>query len=62
VALPFKQREDIARALGLIGEREARKLAVETGAVGVGRDPDYRRGGGDSLEYAIALRAWLHRC
>ncbi len=53
--LSFKQRATVARALGLRSKDEAFKLATETGAAGVDGDPDYRRGGGDTLRYRIAL-------
>jgi hypothetical protein len=60
--LPFSQRVAIARKLGLDsiydGEDEAEKLAKETGAWGVGDDPDYDDAqraalGGDTLQYRI---------
>jgi hypothetical protein len=54
--LPFKQRAEVARALGLAGDEEAAKLATETGATGVGDDPDYRAGGGDTVTYRVPLR------
>ena len=48
--LPLAERIEIAAALGA-GE----DLAKETGAVGVGSDPDYEHGGGDSVVYDVAL-------
>lgn len=48
--LPYEQRVAIARALGA-GE----DLAREAGAHGVGGDPDYATGGGDSLRYEVPL-------
>ncbi len=48
--LPPAQRLAIARALGA-GE----DLVREAGAHGVGEDPDYVTGGGDSLRYEIPL-------
>jgi hypothetical protein len=63
--LPLGERVAIAKALGA-GE----DLARETGAHGVGDDPDYREGGADSLRYevplallggrAVAVQATLH--
>ncbi len=53
--LPLAERTAIARKLGV---KDAEKLAVEVGPVGVAAsDKDYRRGGGDSLEYAVDLAA-----
>ncbi|MDJ0627422.1 MAG: hypothetical protein QNJ44_04100 [Rhodobacter sp.] len=60
--LSFDERVAIAVALGLPdtpnrfgGESEAHKLAMETGAFGVGDDPDYVTGGGDTVVYRIPL-------
>lgn len=47
--LPFEQRVRIANALGSKGEA----LAEDTGSVGVGDDPDYVTGGGDTITYDI---------
>ncbi len=51
--LPLPQRIAIARALGAGAD-----MAEDTNAVGVGNDPDYRSGGGDSLRYRIPLTAF----
>ena len=48
--LPLDERVEIATAFGA-GE----DLARETGTVGVGSDPDYEQGGGDSVVYDVAL-------
>jgi hypothetical protein len=48
--LPLAQRVEISRALGAGAD-----MAEDTDAVGVGDDPAYREGGGDSLRYRIAL-------
>jgi hypothetical protein len=48
--LPLRQRIAIAKALGAHED-----LARESGAHGVGADPDYVTGGGDSLVYEIDL-------
>jgi hypothetical protein len=48
--LPLPERIAIARALGA-GE----DLARDTSPVGVGNDPDYRQGGGDTLRFEIPL-------
>jgi hypothetical protein len=48
--LPLARRVAIARALGAQDD-----LARESGAHGVGSDPDYVHGGGDSLLYEIDL-------
>jgi len=53
--LPVEQRVAIAKRLGLVDDGEARKLAHETGAQGVGDDPDYVTGGGDTVRYRVAL-------
>ncbi len=52
--LDMKAREDISTALGA-----DKDMAEEAGAMGVGNDPDYVRGGGDSLTYRVKL-AELH--
>jgi len=49
-SLALDDRREIARALGADDE-----LAVDVGATGVGDDPDYVSGGGDSLVYRIPL-------
>jgi hypothetical protein len=48
--LGVEDRKVIAAALGA-GE----ELALETGSYGVGDDPDYQTGGGDSFAYAVPL-------
>ena len=48
--LPLEQRIEIAEKLGA-----HRNLAEETGAWGVGDDPDYRSGGSDSLVYKVKV-------
>jgi hypothetical protein len=48
--LPLPDRISIARALGA-GE----DLARDTSPVGVGDDPDYRQGGGDTFRFEIPL-------
>jgi hypothetical protein len=48
--LPLAQRVEISRALGAGAD-----MAEDTDAVGVGDDPAYREGGGDSLRYRITL-------
>lgn len=48
--LGVEDRKVIAAALGA-GE----ELALETGSYGVGDDPDYQTGGGDSFVYAVPL-------
>lgn len=48
--LPLSDRLKIASELGA-GE----ELALEAGATGVGDDPDYKAGGGDSLVYDLPL-------
>ena len=48
--LGVDDRKKIAAAFGA-GE----DLALETGSFGVGEDPDYVSGGGDSLVYEVAL-------
>ncbi len=53
--LPFNSRVAIAEKLGLINNNQAEKLAIETGSEGVGSDPDYVTGGGDTIRYRIAL-------
>jgi cytochrome c553 len=50
--LPLPQRIAISRALGAGAD-----MAEETNAAGVGDDPDYRNGGGDSVRYQIPLNA-----
>jgi hypothetical protein len=50
--LALSDREQIATALGADAE-----MAEETDPVGVGNDPDYTSGGGDSLVYRVALSA-----
>jgi hypothetical protein len=50
--LPLDDRIAIAKALGAADGVE---LARETGAHGVGEDPDYVAGGGDTLRYEIPL-------
>jgi hypothetical protein len=52
--LNLEQREKISHALGADAD-----MAEESGAMGVGNDPDYRSGGGDSLVYRVKL-AELH--
>jgi hypothetical protein len=52
--LDLKAREDISRALGA-----DKDMAEESGADGVGNDPDYVHGGGDSLTYRVPV-AELH--
>jgi hypothetical protein len=47
-------RVAIAQALGIANGTEAELMARETGATGVGDDPDYITGGGDSLVYALS--------
>ena len=47
--LPLEKRKEIARALGAGDD-----LAEDAGSTAVGDDPDYRTGGGDSLEYVVA--------
>ncbi len=53
--LPEEDRAEIARVLGdgVRGAAPGRVLAEEAGAHGVGDDPDYERGGGDSLIYEV---------
>lgn len=53
--LPMEERVAIMQKLGLDKNGEAEKLAEETGAAGVGDDPDYVTGGGDAFEYSIPL-------
>ncbi len=48
--LGLKKRIKIAQALGATED-----LAKDTSPVGVGNDPDYRHGGGDSLAYRATL-------
>ena len=48
--LGLEDRQEIAAALGAGAD-----LALDAGTVGVGDDPDYETGGGDSLVYEIAL-------
>jgi len=48
--LPLERRVEISRALGAGDD-----MAEETSPVGVGNDPDYRSGGGDSLRYRVPL-------
>jgi hypothetical protein len=48
--LPLPQRIEISRALGADAS-----MAEDTDAVGVGDDPAYRDGGGDTLRYRIPL-------
>lgn len=48
--LPFAARREIALAIGA-----DETLAAETGSVGIANDPDYVRGGGDSLVYEVPL-------
>jgi hypothetical protein len=48
--LPLSQRIEIARKLGADD-----KMAEESGATAIGDDPDYERGGGDSLLYRVPL-------
>lgn len=52
--LPPETREEIAALMGLPPD-EAEKLSDEIGAQGVGDDPDYVAGGGDTLAYRIPL-------
>ncbi|WP_231081643.1 cytochrome P460 family protein [Jiella flava] len=51
--LPFAERLKIANALGSKGEA----LAHDTSPVGVGDDPDYKTGGGDTVTYEIDLKS-----
>ena len=51
---PEDIRLAIAQKLGL-SEEQAHKLVEETSATGVGDDPDYVTGGGDSFTYEIPL-------
>lgn len=48
--LPLADRIEISRALGAGAD-----MAEESGPTGVGNDPDYVRGGGDSLVYRVPL-------
>jgi hypothetical protein len=48
--LPLPQRVAISHALGAGDD-----MAEDTSPVGVGDDPDYRDGGGDTLRYQIPL-------
>lgn len=48
--LPLAERTEIAKALGATED-----LAKEAGSTGVGDDPDYVTGGGDSLVYEVPL-------
>src|SRR5262249_13932102 len=48
--LPLAERTQIATALGA-----TEALAKEAGSTGVGDDPDYVTGGGDSLVYDLPL-------
>lgn len=48
--LPLQARTELAAAIGADA-----KLAQETGSVGVGDDPDYVTGGGDSVSYEVPL-------
>ncbi|MGO4124886.1 hypothetical protein AB4Z01_10805 [Inquilinus sp. YAF38] len=48
--LPLAERTEIAKALGATED-----LAREAGPTGVGDDPDYVAGGGDSLVYQVPL-------
>jgi hypothetical protein len=48
--MPLNERKEIARAIGAGDD-----LAIDVEPVGVGDDPDYVKGGGDSLIYAVAL-------
>lgn len=48
-------RVELARAMGLVADGEAERLADEIGATGVGDDPDYVSGGGDSVTYAVPV-------
>jgi hypothetical protein len=48
--LGLDERKAIARALGAQDD-----LAVDVGPTGVGDDPDYRTGGGDSTAYRVPL-------
>ena len=59
--LGLDQRAEIAEKLGLVRDGEAEKLAIETGAQGIGEkdggtpDPDYSDGrGGDTITYRVA--------
>ena len=52
--LSFPERVEISQALGAGAD-----MAEDTCAVGVGDDPDYRQGGGDTLRYSIPM-ADLH--
>ena len=47
--LPLEKRKEIARALGAGDD-----LAEDAGSTAIDDDPDYRTGGGDSLEYVVA--------
>jgi hypothetical protein len=47
--LPLEERVAIAEALGAGAD-----LAIDSGALGVGDDPDYLDGGGDALVYEVA--------
>jgi hypothetical protein len=48
--LPLAQRVEISKALGAGAD-----MADDTSPVGVGNDPDYKAGGGDTLRYVIPL-------
>ena len=48
--LPLAARAEVAAAIGADA-----KLAREAGSIGVGDDPDYVRGGEDSVDYEIPL-------
>jgi hypothetical protein len=48
--LPLDARQQVAVALGAKAD-----LAEDTSPVGVGDDPDYRTGGGDTLTYRVPL-------
>lgn len=50
--LPLSRRVAIAEALGAGAD-----LAYEAGSHGVGADPDYRSGGGDTVRYLMPLAA-----
>jgi hypothetical protein len=54
--LPLDARRAIAKALGAGDD-----LAEDAGAVGVGDDPDYVTGGGDSLTYRVPIAQPLCR-